>query len=137
MKVAGLLAASASFALAQPAALSLPNLSTTPGATLILPLAFSSRLASVSALRFDLQHDNSALSLSCTIGDAARASGKVSCTQGVAVNVRRFLFMGLNSNPIADGAPANLFLTVVRSHSPAPMCCCSRTLSPRTHPASR
>ena len=99
-------------ALAQPAELSLPSVVATPGASLVLPINVASRLSSVAGLQFDLQYDNSALTVTATVADAARASGKTLYFADLAPNQRRFLVQGLNRNPIIDGAVIHLFVAV-------------------------
>jgi len=102
----------AQVALAQPAQLSLPDVSVPAGASLLLPVTFASRLSSVAGVQVDLQYDSSVLTLTATVGDAARSSGKTLNFADLAPNQRRFLVWGLNQNPLVDGVLLNLFLFV-------------------------
>jgi len=99
-------------AFAQPAELSLSSITATPGASVVLPVNLASRLSSVSGLQFDLQYDNTALTLTATVADAARGSGKTVYFADLAPNQRRFLVQGLNNNPIIDGTVVSLFVAV-------------------------
>jgi uncharacterized protein (TIGR03437 family) len=102
----------AQVALAQPAQLSLPDVSVSPGASLVLPVTFASRLSSVAGVQFDFQYDSSVLTLTATVGDAARSSAKILSVADLAPNQRRFFVWGLNQNPLVDGVLLNLFLFV-------------------------
>jgi uncharacterized protein (TIGR03437 family) len=90
----------------------LPNPSATPGASVTSQVAFSSQASSVSGVQFDLQYDNSAMSLVAMLGDPARISGKNLYTVDLASNKKRFLIIGLNQNSIPDGTLINLFVNL-------------------------
>jgi len=107
-------------AAAQPAELSLPNVSASPGASLLLSVRFESRLSSVAAVQFDLQYDNKVLTLTAVVGEAARNSGKALYFTDLALNTRRFLVRGLNQNPIIDGNLIDLFIAVNQAALPRP-----------------
>jgi uncharacterized protein (TIGR03437 family) len=100
-----------SIGLAQAAAaqVSVSSQVSTPGSSVILPIVFQSNDEDVSGLQFDIQYDNSAMSLFANLGDAAKNSGKVLNQVELAPNTRRFLIVGLNSNPIASGTVISLF----------------------------
>jgi uncharacterized protein (TIGR03437 family) len=83
-----------------------------PGASIVVPIVFASQVSSLSAIQFDLQYDNSAMSLVATMGDAARASGKSIYPTDLAPNKKRFLLLGLNRDSIPDGTLINLFVIV-------------------------
>ena len=83
-----------------------------PGASVLLPVAFAAQSSSVSGLQFDIQYDNSALSLAVTLGDPALTSGKDLYLADIAPNRKRVLIAGLNQNSIADGTLVNLFVRV-------------------------
>src|SRR5450756_1456647 len=51
------------------AQLSIPSATAAPGTTILLPVSFESQSASATGIQFDLQYDNSALSLSATVGE--------------------------------------------------------------------
>ena len=97
---------------ARSAELSLPTSATAPGASLLLPVSFASQSASVAGLQFDLQYDNSVLSLSPTVGDAARTSGKTLYLWDLAPGQKRFLIVGLNQDHLEDGILVNLFVNL-------------------------
>jgi uncharacterized protein (TIGR03437 family) len=90
----------------------LPNQSASPGASILGQIAFASQAGSVSGVQFDLQYDNSAMSLAATLGDPARTSGKTLYAVDLAPNKKRFLIIGLNQNLIPDGTLINLFANV-------------------------
>jgi hypothetical protein len=118
-QILGFLAAAliAPVVLAQPAQLSLPDLSVSPAVSLLVPVTFASRLSSVAGVQFDLQYDSSVLTLTATVGDAVRNSGKILNVADLAPNHRRFLIWGLNQNPLVDGVLINLFAFVSPSAS--------------------
>ena len=94
------------------AQLSLPSPTAPPASSLLLPVTFVSQSASVTGIQFDLQYDNSALSLSATIGETARTSGKTLYLWNLSPGQMRFLIVGLNRDPFVDGALINLFVNV-------------------------
>jgi uncharacterized protein (TIGR03437 family) len=91
---------------------SLPSQIAAPGSSVVLPLKIESATDTISGVQFDIQYDNSAMSLIATLGDAARSSGKILYEADVAPNKRRFLIVGLNSNFIGNGTLINLFVNV-------------------------
>jgi uncharacterized protein (TIGR03437 family) len=95
------------------AQLSLPTNTTAPPASiLLLPVSFASQSASVTGIQFDLQYDSSTLSLSATMGETARTSGKTLYLWNLSPGQMRFLIVGLNRDPFVDGALINLFVNV-------------------------
>jgi Cohesin domain len=94
------------------AQLSIPSATAAPGTSILLPVSFASQSASATGIQFDLQYDNSALSLSATAGDATRMSGKTLSLWDLAPGKRRFLIAGLNWNPLVDGTLINLFVNL-------------------------
>jgi uncharacterized protein (TIGR03437 family) len=100
------------------AELSLPAQPAAPGSSLPIAVAFASQSGSVTAIQFDLQYDSVNLSLSVTVGAAARAAAKSLSFWDLAPGQRRFVIGGLNQNPLADGVLANLFANVT-STAPA------------------
>ena len=94
------------------AQLSLPSLTTAPGASLLLPVAFASQSAAATGVQFDLRYDNSAITLSATVGDTARISGKSLYLWDLAPGLWRFLVVGPNRDPLTDGALVNLFVNL-------------------------
>src|ERR1019366_2914121 len=94
------------------AQLSIPSATAPPGASILLPVTFASQSAAATGIQFDLQYDNSALSLSATVGEAARTSGKTLSLWDLAPGQMRFLITGLNRNPLVDGTLINLFVNL-------------------------
>lgn len=95
--------------------LTVPNQISAPGSSLILPLKIETASGNVSGVQFDLEYDNSAVSLEGTIGDAARTSSKLLYEVDVTPSKRRFLIVGLNVNQIPNGTVLNLFVNVLQS----------------------
>ena len=91
---------------------SLPDQSAAPGSSVLLPAMFLSQGDSVSGIQFDVQYDSSAMDLVAIVGDAARNSGKCLYYADLALNVRRFLIVGLNQNVIPDGALITLVVNL-------------------------
>jgi len=94
------------------ALVSLSSQTAAPGSSIIIPVAFQLSTDAVSGVQFDIQYDNSAMSLIANLGDAARSSGKLLYEVDLAPNTRRFLIVGLNSNPIASGTLINIFVNL-------------------------
>jgi uncharacterized protein (TIGR03437 family) len=94
------------------AELSLPKPTAAPGAGFILPISFASQSATVTGIQFDLQYDTGAMSLSATVGEAARNSGKSLYLWDLAPGQRRFLIVGLNRDQVVDGTLVNLFVNL-------------------------
>lgn len=87
------------------AQLSLSSTTAPPAASLLRPMAYVSQSASAAGIQFDLQYDNSAWSLSATVGVAVRTSGNLG---NPAPGQERFLIVWLNRDPI-DGPIINVF----------------------------
>jgi len=83
-----------------------------PGASVAVPVSFASGGQSVSGLQFDLVFDDSALSLSAVIGDAARSAEKTLYVAALPSHQTRFLIWEMNQNPISDGVIVSLFVNV-------------------------
>jgi uncharacterized protein (TIGR03437 family) len=99
--------------LAAAASLSSPAQISGPGTSLLVPVTLSLGSSdSISGLQFDLQYNNSALSLNTTPGSAVRSSGKDIYFQDLAPNQRRFLIVGINQNPIPDGDVIDLLVGI-------------------------
>jgi uncharacterized protein (TIGR03437 family) len=92
--------------------LTLVNQSAVPGTSVLIPVVFGSQDGTISGIQFDLEYDSAAMSLSTTLGDPARSSEKSFYAADLAPNKRRFLIVGFNRNPIADGALINLFINL-------------------------
>lgn len=92
--------------------ISLPNPSAAPGSSALLPVTFTSQSSGLSALQFDLEYENAAMSLAITPGDALGTSGKNFYSADVAPNKKRVLIAGPNQNPIANGTLVNLFVNL-------------------------
>jgi hypothetical protein len=92
--------------------ISMVSQSAAPGSSILLPIAFVSDGASISGVQFDLEYDQTAMTLAPTLGDAPRQSGKCMYTADLSSNRTRILIVGLNQNHIADGTLVNLFVNV-------------------------
>jgi uncharacterized protein (TIGR03437 family) len=107
--------------LALPAQVSLPNQTATPGSSLLLPVALDSKNAMISGVQFDVEYDNSAITLIATLGDAAKNAGKLLYQADMAPNRRRFVIVGLNPKLVPDGNLLNLFVNLNGNASPGPL----------------
>ncbi len=83
-----------------------------PGSSVILQVVFQSNGDAVSGVQFDIQYDNSAISLIANVPNAANSAGKLLYEVDLAPNIRRFLIVGLNSSPIANGTLITLFVNL-------------------------
>jgi uncharacterized protein (TIGR03437 family) len=90
----------------------LSNQSASPGASVLSPVTFAAQANSVSGLQFDVQYNNSALSLAATLSGAATNSGKILFAVDLAPNKKRFLIAGLNQTLIPDGTLMNLSVNI-------------------------
>jgi len=86
----------------------LPSPSAAPGATILVQVAFLSQASSVSGVQFDVQYDNSVLSLTAALGDSAETSRKNLYAVDIDQSKKRFLIIGLNQNQLSDGNLMNL-----------------------------
>jgi hypothetical protein len=98
--------------LALPAQVSLQNQAATPGSSLLLPVVFDSKSSTMSGVQFDMQYDNSALTIIATLADGARNAGKLLYEADLAPNRKRFVIVGLNPNLIPNGTLLNLFVNL-------------------------
>jgi uncharacterized protein (TIGR03437 family) len=94
------------------AEVSLPHSAAAPGSSLLLPVSFAAQGDSVSGIQFDLQYDTSVMSISVTVSDASRASGKSLYIANPAPNQIRFVIVGLNRRLIPDGTLCTLFVNL-------------------------
>jgi uncharacterized protein (TIGR03437 family) len=99
------------------AQLSLSVQSTGPGSSILMTADLDPGSDSVSGLQFDLQYDDSAISVVATAGMAARISSKSIYSNDLAPNKKRFMVVGLNQNPIPAGTVVNLFLNIAANAS--------------------
>lgn len=98
--------------LAAPAQVSLPSQTAAPGSSVILPLTLATNGSAISGIQFDVQFDNSAMSLVAILGDASKNAGKVLYQGNLAPNAARFLIVGLNTNLMDSGILINLFINL-------------------------
>ena len=75
-------------------------------------MVLDSKNAIISGVQFDVQYDNSAMSLAAIPGYATKNSGKLLYQADLAPNKKRFLIVGLNLDQIADGTLINLFVNL-------------------------
>ena len=97
---------------ALPAQIALPDQSATPGASILDQVTFASQGSSVSGVQFDVQYDDSALSLGATLAPPVSTSNKTLYAVDLAPNKKRFLIIGLNQSLILDGALINLVVNI-------------------------
>jgi uncharacterized protein (TIGR03437 family) len=97
---------------ALPAQIALPDQSATPGASIQDQVTFASQGSSVSGVQFDVQYDNSALSLGATLATPVSTSGKSLYAVDLAPNKKRFLIIGLNQSLIPEGTLINLVVNI-------------------------
>jgi uncharacterized protein (TIGR03437 family) len=100
------------------AQLSVPTAAGPPGSSLLVPIGFASQSDSVAGVQFDLQFDSTTFGLNATLGNSARAAGKSLYLWQVYPGLWRFLIVGLNQTPLADGALVNLFVNVAAGAFP-------------------
>jgi uncharacterized protein (TIGR03437 family) len=98
--------------LAFPSQIVLPDQSATPGASFLEQVTFSSQGSFVSGVQFDVQYDDSALSLAATIAPPVSTSGKTLYAVDLSPNKKRFLIIGLNQSLIPDGTLINLVVNI-------------------------
>ncbi len=98
--------------------LSLPAKSAGPNTTVVVAATLSAGMASISGLQFDLQYDNSVLSLIATPGAATRSSAKGMYIHDMAPNKKRFVIIGMNQTSTPDGDVIRLFVNVGASAGP-------------------
>ncbi len=92
--------------------LTISNLAAAPGSSLLLPVAFAGHGEAVAGIQFDLQYDPGVMSVSATVGDAPRLSGKRLYLAHLSSTQIRVLTVGLNQNLIPDGILCTLFLSL-------------------------
>ena len=105
-----MLSLSATFAF--PSQIVLPGQSATPGASILGEVTFASQGSSVSGVQFDVQYDDSALSLGATLAPPVSTSNKTLYAVDLAPNKKRFLIIGLNQSLIPDGTLINLVVNI-------------------------
>lgn len=88
------------------------NQSSAPGANVLCQVTFASQAGSISGVQFDVQYDNSAISLAAALSDLVKTSGKTLNTADLAPDRKRFLIIGPNRNLIPDGAMLNLSIHI-------------------------
>lgn len=94
------------------AELSLPVQFSGPGSSVVVPVAFAPGADAVGGLQFDLQYDASTMSVVAIAGDVARSTDKSIYSNDLSPNVRRFVVVGSNQNPIPAGNLLILFLNI-------------------------
>ncbi len=94
------------------ALLTLSGVSAVPGSGVVLPLELQSNGNAVSGVQFDIVYDNSPMSISASLGAAARGAGKILYQVDLAPNIRRFLIVGLNSGTIPSGILVTVFINL-------------------------
>jgi uncharacterized protein (TIGR03437 family) len=81
-----------------------------PGATLVIPVVFSAQSDSISGIQFDLQYENSIMSITATPGGSSQ--GKSLYYADVAANRKRFVLTAPNRDLLVDGTVVNLNVSI-------------------------
>ncbi len=105
-------------ALALPAQISIPSQTASPGSSLLVPVVLDSKNSAMSGVQFDVQYDNTAITIIATIASAAKDAGKLLYAADLAPNRRRFVIVGLNPNLIPNGILLNLFVDLKANAPP-------------------
>jgi trimeric autotransporter adhesin len=92
--------------------IALPSASAAAGSSTLVPLTFTSQQSSVSGIQFDLQFDDSTMSVGAILGDTAASAGKGLYAVNVAPNRKRILIIGQNQTALPDGTLVSLFINV-------------------------
>jgi uncharacterized protein (TIGR03437 family) len=95
-----------------PAQIVLPDQSATRGVSIPDQVTFASQGSSISGVQFDVQYDDSALSLAATLASPVSTLGKTLYAVDLSPNKKRFLIIGLNQSLIPDGTLINLVVNV-------------------------
>jgi uncharacterized protein (TIGR03437 family) len=95
----------------------LPNQAVVAGTSILVPVAFASQGSSVSGIQFDVQFDDSAISMGAILGDSATNAGKGLYAVSVVPGTKRLVIVGQNQNAILDGTLVSLFINVSPSAS--------------------
>ena len=88
------------------------------GASVPVAITFASHGETVCGIQFDLVVDDSALSLSTVVGEAARGSGKTLYVAQQEPGRTRILITELNQSPTSDGAIVDLFANIAENAVP-------------------
>ena len=94
------------------AEVSVPSLATGPGSSISLSIMFDPQGSSLSGIQFDLQYDNSNMTIVATPGEASGVSGKSIYLNEISPNRLRFLVAGLNQNVIGAGPLLSLLVNL-------------------------
>ncbi|MBI1786609.1 MAG: hypothetical protein HYR60_03530 [Acidobacteria bacterium] len=92
--------------------ISISPLAAPPGASLPVPVRFSSEQSSIAGVQFDLEFDPAVLTFSVVPGQGMRDAGKSLYQANRAANLRRFLIVGLNNTAIGSSDLLNLFVEI-------------------------
>lgn len=93
--------------------ISLSNETSGPGTSVLMPVLFSPQENTVvSGVQFDLGYNSAVMNVTAVAGDAARKANKNVYSSDPAPNIKRFLIVSLNENPIPAGTLLNLFINL-------------------------
>lgn len=82
------------------------------GSSVLLPVVLTALDGPIGAVQFDLEYDNSVMSVMATLGDSSHSSAKSLYYADLAPQKRRFFLAGMNGNPIPSGVLLNLFINL-------------------------
>jgi hypothetical protein len=94
------------------AQVSLPTQASIAGSNIVLPVTLQAGSVPISGLQFDLQYDNTVITLTASLGDVANSAGKSLYIADVAANTKRFLITGMNMAAISSGTVVNLSVSL-------------------------
>jgi uncharacterized protein (TIGR03437 family) len=83
-----------------------------PGSSTLFPVVLTALDGPIGAVQFDLEYDNSAMSVIATLGDSSHNSAKSLYYVDLAPQIRRFFLAGMNESPITSGILLNLFINL-------------------------
>jgi uncharacterized protein (TIGR03437 family) len=86
-----------------------------PGSSILIPVALAAPDGPVGAVQFDLQYDDSVMSVAATLGDSSHSSQKSLFYTDLSPQTRRFLLVGMNENSASSGVLLNLFVNLKTS----------------------
>jgi hypothetical protein len=94
------------------AQVSLPTQSASAGSNIVFPVTFQAGSVSIAGLQFDVQYDNTVMTVTASLGAAASSAGKSLYTADVTANTKRVVITGMNVTAISSGTVVNLSVTL-------------------------
>ena len=100
------------------AQLSVGSATTSPGETAIVEVRYTTEGAAATALQFDLEYDQSKLTVTGAVGEAATKAAKSLSVGDPSASLKRFLIAGLNQTSFDEGVVVVLSVAVKRDAPP-------------------